>query len=135
MRPAFQMGDALPEVHRTAADDTMNIIAFLQQEFRQVRAILPRHTGNQRRLPSGLSIFCQVYAKQDLDTPETFRSDAHFSRHPTGHSRLILSQQGGQLPLRNPLPGHCSLYLTDNFKIYHTTKLHIPRDLTKLFTT
>ena len=46
MRFAFEVGDTLAIVHRTAADDTMYVISFLQQELAQVRAVLPRDTGD-----------------------------------------------------------------------------------------
>ena len=44
---ALQMGDALAEIHRRAPDDAVDVVAFLQQKFRQVAAVLAGHAGDQ----------------------------------------------------------------------------------------
>jgi len=46
MRFAFQMGNTLTEVDATAANNTMNIVAFFKQKLAQVGAILARNTRN-----------------------------------------------------------------------------------------
>ena len=47
MGTPLQMRDALPVIHRGAADDAVYVIAFFQQKFRQIAAILTGHTGDQ----------------------------------------------------------------------------------------
>ena len=47
MRTAFQMCDTFPVIHRGTADDAVYVIAFFQQKFRQIAAILTGHAGDQ----------------------------------------------------------------------------------------
>ena len=123
MRLSLQVGDPLAEIHRAAADDSVHVITLLQQEFRQVRAILARYTGNQCSLHCMGSFFCQVDTEGRLDLEQAPGADSDFSGQPTRHDGLVLSQPLGQLPLRNALPGQCSLDFIDNFVIYHGNKV------------
>ena len=44
---AFQMGDALSVIDRRTADDAVDIVAFFQQELRQIAAVLAGDTGDE----------------------------------------------------------------------------------------
>ena len=46
MRTALQMCDTFPVIHRGTADDAVYVIAFFQQKFRQIAAILTGHAGD-----------------------------------------------------------------------------------------
>ena len=120
---AFQVRDALAEVHRAAADNAVHVVSLLQQEFGEVRAVLARHARNECSLHRMLSFFCQVDAERGLNLLETLSADAHFSGQPPAHDRLVLADPFGQLPLRNALPAQRSLDFIDNLVIYHRYKV------------
>ena len=122
VRTALEMGDALPEIDGTPADDTMHVIPLFQEEFRQVRTVLSGHAGDERGLSRVLTFLCQVNAKFRLNLLETLSTDAHFSGHPAGNDGLVLPDHLGQLPLGNPFPAQSSLNLVDNLVIYHRNK-------------
>ena len=132
MRLSLQVGNPFAEIHRAAADDSMDIIAFLQQELGQVGAILARYACDQCSLHRMGSFFCQVDTQRRLDLEQAPGADPDFSGQPTRHDGLVLTQSLGQLPLRNALPGQCSLDFIDNFVIYHVPKLHIFSILDKI---
>ena len=44
---AFQMGDALSVIDRRTADDAVDIVAFFQQELRQIAAVLAGDAGDE----------------------------------------------------------------------------------------
>ena len=130
---AFQVRDALAEVHRAAADDAVHVVPFLEQELGKVRTVLPRHAGNERSLHRMLSFFCQVDAERDLDLLETLSADAHLPGQPPAHDRLVLADPFGQLPLRNALSAQRSLDFIDNLVIYHRYKVTAFARLDKIF--
>ena len=133
MGTAFQMRDALAEIHRTAPDDAMDIISLLQQELRQIRTVLACHTRDERRLHRMLPFFCQVHTELGLDSLDTLSADAHFSGHPSAHDRLVLADPHGQFPLGNAFPDECSLDSVDNLVIYHDYKVITFIRLDKIF--
>ncbi len=47
MRVALQMGNALTVIDRRTADDAVDIVAFFQQELRQIAAVLAGDTGDE----------------------------------------------------------------------------------------
>ena len=44
---SFQVRDALTEVNRRAADDSVHLITLLQKQFAQVRTVLPSHSCDE----------------------------------------------------------------------------------------
>ena len=133
MRLAFQVRDAFAEVHRAAADDAVHVVSFLQQELREVGAVLARHPRDKRRLHRMLSFFCQVDAERRLNLPETLPADAHLSGQPPAHRGLVLADPFGQFPLRNTFLGKRSLDFVDNLVIYHRCKVTAFIRLDKIF--
>lgn len=45
----------------SAADDAVNLVALLQKELCQIRAILTCNTSNQRNFPIVFAVFCMVF--------------------------------------------------------------------------
>ena len=133
MRLALEVRDALAEVHRAAADDSVHVIALLEQELREVRAVLARHARDQCSSHRMLSFFCQVDAERRLNLLEALSADAHFSRKPSAHHRLVLADPIGQFPLGNAFPTQRSLDFVDNFVIYHRYKVTAFMRLDKIF--
>ena len=133
VRTALEMGDALPEIDGTPADDTMHVIPLFQEEFRQVRTVLSGHAGDERGLSRVLTFLCQVNAKFSLDLLETLGADAHFSGHPAGNDGLVLPDFLGQLPLGNPFSGQRGLNSVDNLVVYHVTKIQKIDELDNIF--
>ena len=123
VRAPFEMSDALAEIHRTAADSPVNIVTFIEKEFRQERTILAGDTGNEGSLRPVPVEICQVNVKHLFDLFHTRGTYADFPCKPTRYSSLILAQHFGKLTLTNPLLSENRLDFIQKCIIYHNTKL------------
>lgn len=123
VRAPFEMGDALAEVHRTAADSPVNIVTLIEKEFRQERTILAGDTGNEGRLRPVPVEICQVNVKHLFDLFHTRGAYADFSCKPARYSSLILAQHFGKLTLTDSLLAENRLNSVQKCIIYHNTKL------------
>ena len=123
VRAPFEMSDALAEIHRTAADSPVNIVTFIEKEFRQERTILAGDTGNEGSLRPVPVEICQVNVKCLFDLFHTRGTYADFPCKPTRYSSLILAQHFGKLTLTNPLLSENRLDFIQKCIIYHNTKL------------
>ena len=103
VRAPFEMRDAFAEVHRTAADGPVNVVTFIEEEFRQERTILAGDTGNEGSLRPVPVEICQVNVKHLFDLFHTRGADADFTCKPARYGSLILAQHFGKLTLADPL--------------------------------
>ena len=76
LREPFQVCDTLSVIHAAAANQAVNVVALIQQKLRQIRAVLPCHTGNQCLFQSILS---QSFLLAALQPPKEAGSSCFYA--------------------------------------------------------
>ena len=83
IRLAFEVGDAFTEIHRRAADNTVDFIALGQQKFGKIGAVLARDTSDQCNVS-----FCHLFVP--LNVLDCFASLAMTCFGPSTCSGTLL---------------------------------------------